>query len=102
MPPLDYISCENLDTPHLEAFSLAISNIFHTDLALTTYAQLIDGLPVSEVAWDQYSSKLHRRHPINDHIALCPGTLEKAKEFRAEFDLKTLRFNPAVRNTNFC
>ncbi|KAH8194167.1 hypothetical protein TruAng_011668 [Truncatella angustata] len=92
----DYISFENLDVPHREAFSLAINNILSTDLALTTYAQIIDGLPTSDVAWDQYSSKLHRRHPINDHVALCSGVLEKAKEFRADLDLEALRFSPTL------
>ena len=79
---------------------MAISNVLHTTLSLTTYAQIIDGLPISDVAWDQYSSKLHRRHPISNHVAFCSGALEKAEEFRADFDLTTLRFNPTVRNAN--
>ena len=75
-------------------------NLAAERLSLTTFAQIIDGLPISDVAWDQDSAKLDRRHPINDHVALCSGALETAEEFRAGFDLTALRFNPTVCNAN--
>ncbi|KAI1877981.1 uncharacterized protein JN550_000163 [Neoarthrinium moseri] len=96
MPTSDSISCDTLDDLHRDALFHAISNVLATDLALTTYAQIIDGLPVTNVAWDQYSSKIHRRHPVNDHVGLCPGALDRTKEFRVDFDIKSLRFNPAL------
>ncbi|KAI0968665.1 hypothetical protein F4678DRAFT_481866 [Xylaria arbuscula] len=96
MSPPDHIACDSLDTPHLEALSRAVFNLIETDLALTTYAQLIDGLPISNIVRDTYSTQLHPQHPIDDHVALCPGALNKAKELRAGFKLNILRFSPLL------
>ncbi|KAI1313266.1 hypothetical protein F5Y03DRAFT_406537 [Xylaria venustula] len=96
MSPLGLITCDSLDTPHLDALSLAVSNLLATDLALATYAQLIDGLPISKVVRDTYTTQLNPQHPIDAHVALCPGALDKAKELRAGFKLKMLRFSPSL------
>jgi len=35
-----------LDDDHAQALRLAMANILSTDIALFTYAQLLDGLPI--------------------------------------------------------
>jgi hypothetical protein len=101
MPPSNYIPFKHLDAHHLDALRRAISNILATDLALTTFAQIIDGLPLYKVAWDKRTPLLHRQHPINHHITLCSGVLEKAREIRANFNLDTLTFKPEVCRLRF-
>ncbi|KAI0423390.1 hypothetical protein F5Y09DRAFT_349246 [Xylaria sp. FL1042] len=49
--PSDYITCKNLETLRHDALSLAINNIIRINLATTTYAQLINGLPIADIAW---------------------------------------------------
>lgn len=68
----------------------------HQTLALETYAQIVDGLPIRKVAWDQSHSLLEKRHPINHHLILCPEVLETTREIRDTFDIKTLSFNPKL------
>ncbi|KAF4946780.1 hypothetical protein FGADI_10984 [Fusarium gaditjirri] len=70
-----------------ELLSRAVRNLLNTDLALITYAQIIDGLPIADVAWDRYSGSYEPSHPINNHKTLCEGALEKAKGFRAQFTM---------------
>ncbi|KAK7752550.1 hypothetical protein SLS62_005518 [Diatrype stigma] len=80
------LSIENLDHEHRNAFSNAVHRVLSTDIAVETYAQIIDGVPLCEVAWDRYEHRLHQQHPINSHVELCPGALETAKSMRDEMD----------------
>lgn len=91
-----------LDGQHLDALSRAIGNVLKTKLALTTLAQIIDGLPTLDTVWDQYSSKYHRNHPINRHEQVCPGSLEKANDFIRSFDIGQMNFRSEVRGTQLC
>ena len=50
---------------HREVLMRALTNVLSTELALFTYAQIIDGLPIADVAWDQ---RYHGLFP--DHISL--------------------------------
>lgn len=86
----------DLHDEHADGLRQAIINVLQTDLALTTYAQIIDGLPLSDTVWDQYSSRYHRDHPINSHSTVCPGSIEKAIRFRDDFDIRDLRFKNEV------
>lgn len=45
-----HTSLRKLDSSHLDTFTRATCNLLSTDLAIITYAQLIDGLPTEEVA----------------------------------------------------
>ncbi|KAK4202609.1 hypothetical protein QBC40DRAFT_41203 [Triangularia verruculosa] len=84
---------------HHAIFSRAVANVLSTELALFTYAQIIDGLPTDEVAYDRRSPGLHGNHPIEHHVDLCPGALERASEFRASFDPAILSFDPKLLNS---
>lgn len=87
---------DDLDQNHREALDQAVKNVLSTDIALATFAQIIDGLPLSDVAWDTRGTKLTPQHPINLHTQLCPGTLDKARAYRERFSLDLLFFKPEV------
>ncbi|KAK4182116.1 hypothetical protein QBC35DRAFT_396605 [Podospora australis] len=83
-------------TEHYEIFSRALKKVLSTDLALETYAQIIDGLPTADIAYDRRSPGLFGDHPIEEHEELCPGAVERAKEFRESFDISVLTLDPQL------
>ncbi|KAF5541873.1 hypothetical protein FMEXI_7797 [Fusarium mexicanum] len=83
----EYVGLNRLEGYHHDALSLALRNVLNTDIALMTYAQIIDGLPTADVVWDRYSATYEPSHPIVNHKTLCEGALEKAKGFRAQFSM---------------
>lgn len=87
---------EILDGPHQEAVRLAISNILNTEIAEATYAQIVDGLPLVNVVRDVYGDLLLDDHPVCAHAELGAGILDTTRNFRASFDLGTLRFESTV------
>ncbi len=70
--------------------------VLSTGLALETYAQIIDGVPLREVARDRYEHRLRKDHPINSHAELFPGALETATCMRDEVDIRSLTFDTKV------
>ncbi|KAF7547357.1 hypothetical protein G7Z17_g7789 [Cylindrodendrum hubeiense] len=72
---------------HRHVLDRAIKNILSTALAQFTYAQIIDGIPTGDVSWDRRYCGVFGEHPIDsEHEELCPGTLEKAREYYEQFD----------------
>ncbi|KAL2260052.1 hypothetical protein VTK26DRAFT_6081 [Humicola hyalothermophila] len=57
----------NDGSEHYRVFSRAITNVLSTELALFKFAQIIDGLPTADVAWDVRSPDLSGAHPIEEH-----------------------------------
>lgn len=87
-------SIRDLDVDHYTAFTSALTNLLSSQNAVTTYAEIIDGLPTTET----WLASSHRRHdPILQHVELCPGSIETAERFRANLRPADLRFNPAAR-----
>ncbi len=84
-----------LDKIHFHAINQSLRNVLATDLALQTFAQIIDGLPLAEAA-RQSSHTVGNDHPINSHVVLCNGVMEKAVQIRRDFDLAALKFDPNV------
>ncbi|KAL1880081.1 hypothetical protein Daus18300_001444 [Diaporthe australafricana] len=91
-------SIETLDGPHREAVRVAMSNILSTEIAETTYAQIIDGLPLIEVLRDGDGDLLCDDHPISAHTELRAGVLETTRRLLTGFDLGTLRFDSTLLN----
>ncbi|KFA60444.1 hypothetical protein S40285_08269 [Stachybotrys chlorohalonatus IBT 40285] len=87
------VSAVHLDTGHRDAFSRAIRAILATDLAETTMAQLVDGLPKADVAWEARGNLLTKAHPLADHEQLCSGVLEKTQALRNGFGPEMLSFD---------
>lgn len=91
------LSFADLAGEHRQLLERAISRILSTELAEVTYAQIIDGLPIADVAYDSRGPP-HPGHAIDGgHEELCPGMLDKARQFRAEFQPDVLTFNSKVR-----
>jgi hypothetical protein len=81
-PDSPQLSLADLDGEHRRLLDRAISRILSTEIAEITYAQIIDGLPTSRVAYDS-TRPPHNDHPIaHAHQDLCPGMLEKARGLR--------------------
>jgi hypothetical protein len=60
----------------------AIQNVLSTELAVFTYAQIIDGLPTADVAWERRYPGIFGDHIIDDmHEDLCPGAMERARGY---------------------
>ena len=64
---------EILDGPHQQAVRLAISNILNTEIAETTYAQIVDGLPLIDVVRDVYGDLLGMIIPFAPTPNSAPG-----------------------------
>lgn len=89
-------SIDILDEPHRDAVARAISRILSTEIAETTYAQIVDGLPLPEVLNDAYGNLLSPNHPAYQHTHLNPGTIDTVRRFREEFDPQVLQFDNPV------
>jgi hypothetical protein len=87
---------ETITSHHREILDRAIRNVLSTELAQFTYAQIIDGLPIADIAWDRRLPGIMGDHIIDDHETLCPGALEKAQEYYKEWDSSSLKFDPEV------
>jgi hypothetical protein len=88
-----------LDSDRLDVLDRAIRNVLGTEVALETYAQIIDGLPLADVANNQWMGPYGGfvpDHPINRHTSLCPGVLERTEQYRSEFGIHTLEFDENV------
>ena len=90
------IPIDKLDAAHRDVLIRAINNVLATELAIFTYAQIIDGLPIADVAWDRRSPGLWGDHPLDGYEELCPGALDKAREVCPQWDPAMLAFNPKV------
>ncbi|PNP75267.1 hypothetical protein FNYG_11410 [Fusarium nygamai] len=91
---LRQLTLHTLDQAHQDTVKTAIARILDTDIAEITYAQIIDGLPLGEVAFESRGGIPHPDHPINHcHDELCAGILDKAREFRSRFDPLVLKFD---------
>lgn len=89
-------SLDLLDAEHMAVFRNALNNILVTDSVESTLSEIIDGLPTKD-SWLEFDI-WQEGHPVNalDHKELCPGTREKARKLRAEFDIYTLSFPTTV------
>lgn len=79
-----------LDYPHQHKFRRAVLNILSTSIAEQTLAQIVDGLPLREVARDKRFHQHRIEEPVFGHTELCPGVLDKTITFRQEFEPLTL------------
>ena len=83
-----------LDEEHRRVLIRAINNVLSTEEAILTYAQIIDGLPTADVAWDRRIPGLYGEHPLEEHEELCPGALDKAREVCPQWTIEMLSFDP--------
>ena len=100
-PPLPQGTLSLLDEEHRRTFRRALLNILSTDLAESTYAQILDGLPTAESLRRSWSPL--NDHPVHalDHTEVCDGSLERARNLRLAIDFSLLRFDIEVRATKY-
>ncbi|KAH8782652.1 hypothetical protein F5883DRAFT_130470 [Diaporthe sp. PMI_573] len=95
------MSLQDLDAGHLTPLRLALANMLSTPVAEFTYAQIVDGMPVSSVYAEDHW--FQEDFPVMQHDELCPGALEKTRALRADFDVLSLSLDPqaiqAYQNT---
>jgi len=79
---VDLVTIDALGTRHRQAFVQALMRVMETDVAERTFAEIIDGLPTiesyQEFHWPQDG------HPATQHLDVCPGTIEKARQLRCD------------------
>ncbi|KAF5685797.1 hypothetical protein FCIRC_3286 [Fusarium circinatum] len=91
---LRQLTIHTLDQTHQDTVTSAIARFLATDIAEITYAQIIDGLPLGEVAFESRGGMPHQDHPINHcHDKLCAGILDKTRQFLKAFSPKLLQFD---------
>lgn len=98
-PPEHLDSCcvsDVLDANHQSIFAIAISNLLSTEIAEQTFAQIIDGLPLKEVAFSLRDTEYTTRDPVFAHVELCHGALEKTRMFRDSFNPKAMELRMDV------
>ncbi|KAI5456877.1 hypothetical protein BGZ63DRAFT_395034 [Mariannaea sp. PMI_226] len=81
---------------HRKVLEQAIRNVLSTDLAKFTYAQILDGLPIADVAWDRRLPTIFGDHPIEEHENLCPDAMTKAQEYYDRWNPDVLTFYAKV------
>lgn len=94
-------SIEILKGERHDMIAQAIFNILSTEIAQSTFAQIVDGLPLPSVLEDTYGgSDLEPDHPLFSHESLCPGVLQKTKELLEKFEVKNLKFDTSVEHVH--
>lgn len=89
-----------LDETHRRALNRAVGNVLRTEVAELTYAQILDGLPTVKSVTDSYPYlKDHPVYTIN-HVDICPGFVELARDHRSVFTMHNMDFNTKVTNTH--
>lgn len=91
------LTVDDLSQEHRDIFARALFNVLFTTAAEMTFAQIIDGAPLSQSVVDTRNGVYPPTHPIYDqHIKLCPGVLEQARQSFNNLDLNELKFNAQV------
>lgn len=85
------------DGDHLASFEQAMTNVLSTPLAEFTHAQIVDGMPTSDTYMRDHWH--YEGRPAMNHHDLCPGTMEKTRAFRSQFDDFSVRFETKVATT---
>ncbi|KLO94908.1 uncharacterized protein LW93_3600 [Fusarium fujikuroi] len=87
-------SLKDLDIEHLSSFERALRRILETDIAEQTYAEILDGLPLS----DSYLSFQFPQdgHPALEHEEFSEGARERVLEFRSNLDFSSLLFETSL------
>ncbi|KAF5536510.1 hypothetical protein FNAPI_11720 [Fusarium napiforme] len=87
---LDMATIDVLETEHQKAFVQALMRVLETDVAERTFAEIIDGLPTIESYQDFHWPQ--EGHPATQHLELCPGMIEKARQLRSDLPVTSLTF----------
>lgn len=91
------LTIDDLSQQYRDVFSRALFNVLSTPAAENTFAQILDGAPLSQNVENVPGWIYPLDHPIRtQHPQLCPGVLERARDSRSTLDLTVLRFESRV------
>jgi hypothetical protein len=91
------LSVASLQGRHHDILTRAIANVLSSPIADITYGQIIDGLPLSNVACDTHHGVTCPGHPLLDeHFELSSDVLERVSQLRASFNPDILKLNSEV------
>jgi hypothetical protein len=97
--PIETLPIEALKAPHREILIRAVANVLSSPIAKQTYAQIVDGLPSSDIAMDHYLRPFCSQHPLlEEHKEPCPGVPEEAEKLCSGLNAGTLLLPSTVRN----
>ncbi|KUI72066.1 hypothetical protein VM1G_07607 [Cytospora mali] len=86
------LTIDDLGQQHRDVFTRALFNVLSTPAAETTFAQILDGAPLSQSVQDVPGWIYPLDHPVRtQHLELCPGVLDRIRHSRSTFDLKVLK-----------
>lgn len=88
---------DDLGQQHCDVFTRALFNILSTSIAETTFAQILDGAPLSQNVRNAPRRTYPRTHPVcTQHPELCPGVLDRTRHIRNAFFPQELKFDGRV------
>lgn len=91
------LTVDDLGYQYRDIFSRALFNVLSTAAAETTFAQILDGAPLSQNVERVPGWIYPLDHPIRtQHPQLCSGVLDRARDSRSTLDLTVLRFDSRV------
>jgi hypothetical protein len=85
-----------LSVAHHDTLLRAIENVFSTELAEITMAQLVDGLILVDVVREARAHDIDYDHPMWAHKELCDGAIERYRALKANFNVGDLKFDQTV------
>jgi hypothetical protein len=91
---VDMATIDVLETEHQKAFVQSLMRVLETDVAERAFAEIIDGLPTIDSYQDFHWPQ--EGHPATQHLELCPGMIEKARQLRSDFPATSLSFQLPV------
>ncbi|ERT00709.1 hypothetical protein HMPREF1624_01941 [Sporothrix schenckii ATCC 58251] len=88
----------NLHSSHHDVVRNALANILSSQVAQTTYGQILDGLPLASAAMDVYDGEMVCvGHPlVDEHVALSSTVLSKINELRASVPIDTFQVDAST------
>lgn len=90
------MSLQDLDIQHIGPLRQAITNILHSPHGELTYAQIIDGMPISSVYTDDHW--YYKDYLVLEHKTLCPGVMERTQAFCLNFNFLSIKLDAKVSN----
>lgn len=85
-----------LDKKYHQEFTTALRNVLSTDIAEFTLSQILDGLPVAEVAQENLGTCTWEGHPVFEHKELCDGVLDRFIDIREHLNVGVVNFEAGV------
>lgn len=91
------LTVDDLGQQYRDVFTRALFNVLSTPAAETTFAQILDGAPLSQSVQDVPGWVYPLDHPVRtQHLELCPEVLDRTRHSRSTFDLRELKFDSRV------